>query len=67
MSSATYPEVVNGINLKENREKMCSGQLYTAFVPDLVSERRRAAQACAKYNREATEVSRREQVEMLKK
>ncbi|GAA5980522.1 hypothetical protein JCM5350_004333 [Sporobolomyces pararoseus] len=66
-SSSSQPTEWNGINLAENRARMEGGELYIAFVPDLIAERRRAAQACAKYNREATEVSRREQVEMLKK
>ncbi|GAA6022020.1 hypothetical protein JCM11491_005495 [Sporobolomyces phaffii] len=63
MSSTTE---YNGINLAENQARMERGELYTAFVPDLIAARRKAAQACAKYNRDATEVSRREQVEMLK-
>jgi hypothetical protein len=65
--SDTTPTEYNGINLAENKAKMERGELYTAFVPDLIAGRRRAAQACAKYNREATDVSRREQVEMLKR
>lgn len=57
----------NGIDLAENRRRMVRGELYTAFVPDLTKERRVASQACAAYNRSATEVSRREQVELFKK
>jgi hypothetical protein len=65
MSNNTQPTEWNGINLAENRKKMENGELYTAFVPDLIAERRRAAQACSKYNREASDVTRRQQVEML--
>ena len=43
------------------------GELYTAFVPDLTAERRKASQACAAYNRDALDVTRREQVELLRK
>ncbi|GAA5841294.1 hypothetical protein JCM11251_001617 [Rhodosporidiobolus azoricus] len=57
----------NGINLTENRQRMAAGELYTAFVPELIEERRRASKACAEYNSKATHVSRREQVELLKK
>ncbi|GAA6007410.1 sugar O-acetyltransferase [Rhodotorula paludigena] len=63
MSAGTW----NGIDLAENRRRMEAGELYTAFVPDLTAERRVAAQACGVYNREATEVTRRQQVEMLRK
>jgi hypothetical protein len=54
--------------LLENRQRMERGELYTAFVPDLTAERRKAAQACSRYNAKATleETSRREQVEMLR-
>lgn len=52
--------------LAENRARMERGELYTAFVPDLTKERRIASQACAKYNRLATEVSRREQIELFR-
>lgn len=43
------------------------GELYTAFVPDLTAERRKASQACAAYNRDALDVTRRKQVELLRK
>ncbi|GAA5942808.1 acetyltransferase [Sporobolomyces koalae] len=61
------PTEWNGINLAENRSRMERGELYCAFVPDLIADRRRASQACAQYNRDASHVSRREQVELLKK
>ncbi|GAA5913824.1 hypothetical protein JCM6882_007709 [Rhodosporidiobolus microsporus] len=57
----------NGINFAENRKAMLEGTLYTAFVPDLIDERRRTSKACAVYNNRATEVTRREQIIMLKK
>ncbi|GAA5919175.1 hypothetical protein JCM6882_003826 [Rhodosporidiobolus microsporus] len=63
----TWATVWNGVSLEENYARMERGELYTAFVPDLTAERRIASQACADYNRRATDVSRREQVEMLKK
>ncbi|GAA5968604.1 hypothetical protein JCM8115_003799 [Rhodotorula mucilaginosa] len=67
MSGANGNVTWNGIDLAENRRRMVRGELYTAFVPDLTKERRAASQACAAYNRLATEVSRREQVELFKK
>jgi len=57
----------NGIDLAENRARMERGELYTAFVPDLTAERRKASQACAAYNRDALDVTRRKQVELLRK
>ncbi|GAA5838913.1 hypothetical protein JCM9279_003897 [Rhodotorula babjevae] len=57
----------NGIDLAENRARMERGELYTAFVPDLTAERRKASQACAAYNRDALDVTRREHVELLRK
>ncbi|GAA5978397.1 hypothetical protein JCM11641_004677 [Rhodosporidiobolus odoratus] len=63
MSDLTW----NGVSFEENRARMVRGELYTAFVPDLTADRRRASQACSVYNRVATEVSRREQVELMRK
>ncbi|BGP41675.1 hypothetical protein JCM10449v2_005666 [Rhodotorula kratochvilovae] len=62
MASASW----NGIDLAENRARMERGELYTAFVPDLTADRRKASQACDAYNRNALNVSRREQVELLR-
>lgn len=67
MAEQTETPTWNGIDLVENRRRMERGELYTAFVPELTKERRVASQACAKYNRLATEVTRREQVELFKK
>jgi hypothetical protein len=67
MSGSNGNVTWNGIDLAENRRRMVRGELYTAFVPDLTKERRAASQACAAYNRLATEVSRREQVKLFKK
>ncbi|CEQ40202.1 SPOSA6832_01796, partial [Sporobolomyces salmonicolor] len=68
MANSTPFGTWSGIDLAKNRAAMLRGDLYTAFVPDLTAERRKAAKACAIYNREATEVAtRREQVELLRK
>ncbi|KAI9764505.1 MAG: hypothetical protein M1835_007559 [Candelina submexicana] len=48
---------------KTEKEKMLSGELYFAFVPELVAARRRAFHACNRYNN-AGEVSRRRLVEL---
>ncbi|GAA5856140.1 hypothetical protein JCM8547_002999 [Rhodosporidiobolus lusitaniae] len=52
--------------LAENRARMARGELYTAFVPDLIAARATAGEACAKYNRLAGEVTRREQVGLMR-
>ncbi len=53
------------IDLNENRRRMRDGELYYAFTPDLVAERRRASAACARFNA-AGDVSRRALIEMWK-
>ncbi|KAF7846180.1 hypothetical protein BT93_L4930 [Corymbia citriodora subsp. variegata] len=44
----------------ENKQRSLRGELYHAFTPELVAERRRCARACARYNN-AGEVTRRRQ------
>ncbi|GAA6023265.1 hypothetical protein JCM10207_005228 [Rhodosporidiobolus poonsookiae] len=56
----------NGIDLAENRRRKVAGELYTAFVPDLTVERRKASLACNAYNQHALDGSRRQQVELLR-
>jgi hypothetical protein len=41
---------------------MLRGELYYAFTPELIAERRRCANACRRFN-DAGEVSRRRLVE----
>jgi hypothetical protein len=48
----------------DNKEKMLRGELYYAFTPELVAERRQCEHACARFNA-AGEVSRRERAERL--
>lgn len=47
----------------ENKARALRGELYYAFTPELVQARRRASQACSRYNN-AGEVTRRRQVEL---
>lgn len=51
--------------VQANRRRMEAGELYYAFTPDLVADRRRAQAACERFNR-AGEVSRRELALMVK-
>jgi hypothetical protein len=51
--------------VSENKARALRGELYHAFTPELVAQRRRCARACSKYNK-AEEVTRRQQVEMWK-
>ncbi|KAI6090755.1 hypothetical protein F4821DRAFT_9624 [Hypoxylon rubiginosum] len=52
------------IDPEENRRRMRNGELYFAFAPDLVDDRRRCARACERYNT-AGEVDRRKLVELF--
>lgn len=60
------PNIVTApdVDPEENLERMRNGELYYAFVPDLIAERKRCALACSEFNK-ATDVSRRDQLEML--
>lgn len=49
--------------MSENKARALRGELYYAFTPELVKERRRCAIACQKYNAEAL-TTRRKQVEL---
>jgi hypothetical protein len=51
------------MDLVENKKRMQRGELYHAFTPDLVAERRRSEAACERFNN-AGDVSRRKRVEM---
>ena len=51
---------------KTEKEKMLSGELYSAFAPELVKERNRAASACNQMNSEG-ELSRRMMVKHWRK
>ncbi|ORY69725.1 galactoside O-acetyltransferase [Pseudomassariella vexata] len=54
------------IDLEENKRLMRNGELYYAFTPDLVADRKRCRLACEAYN-QAGDVSRRRLVELFKK
>lgn len=43
----------------ENRRRMAAGELYYAFHPDLVADRRRCGVACTRFNAAGYDVSRR--------
>ncbi|GAB7348688.1 hypothetical protein MBLNU459_g7434t1 [Dothideomycetes sp. NU459] len=49
----------------ENKARSLRGELYHAFTPELLTERRRCARACARYNN-AGEITRRRQIELWK-
>ncbi|KAL7812385.1 trimeric LpxA-like protein [Trichoderma aethiopicum] len=53
------------IDLAENRLRMARGELYYAFTPDLIQDRKCCARACRRLNT-AEEPTRRELVEMWK-
>ncbi|KAH6604209.1 WbbJ Acetyltransferase (isoleucine patch superfamily) [Trichoderma cornu-damae] len=53
------------IDPAENRRRMARGELYWAFTPDLIQDRKRCARACRRLNT-AEEATRRELVEMWK-
>lgn len=54
------------VDTQENRKLMEAGQLYYAFTPDLITDRRRCAMACDRFNR-AGGSTRRELAVMIKK
>ncbi|GAB1739282.1 hypothetical protein NU219Hw_g4028t2 [Hortaea werneckii] len=49
--------------MSENKARSLRGELYYAFTPELIAERRRCQQACERYNTSG-DVSRRKRVEM---
>lgn len=51
------------IDPEENKRRMRAGELYFAFTPDLIAERKRCKLALALYNEKADSMTRREQVE----
>jgi hypothetical protein len=53
------------LDLKENKRRMAAGELYYAFAPDILVDRRRCKIACKRFN-EAGDVSRRRLVELYK-
>lgn len=56
---------LRSIDKEENRRRMRNGELYYAFTPDLIADRRRCRKAYEKFNN-AEELSRRALVEMWK-
>lgn len=54
------------IDLEENLRRMRNGQLYYAFTPDLVADRRRCRHATDAFN-QAGDVSRRTLIELFKR
>ena len=49
--------------MSENKARALRGDLYYAFTAELVAARRRASQACNRFNN-AGDVTRRRQVEL---
>lgn len=54
------------VDTQENRKLMEASQLYYAFTPDLIADRRRCAMTCDRFNR-AGGSTRRELAVMIKK
>ncbi|KAM0747779.1 trimeric LpxA-like protein [Meredithblackwellia eburnea MCA 4105] len=54
------------ISPTQNRARMLNGQLYHAFVPDLIRDRNTAKKLCDIYNRTAPESTRRQALITLK-
>ncbi|KAI1878228.1 uncharacterized protein JN550_000410 [Neoarthrinium moseri] len=55
---------LRSIDLEENKRRMRNGELYHAFTPDLIADRKRCRLACDAYNR-AGDVPRRILVELF--
>lgn len=53
------------IDQRENRRRMENGELYYAFTPDLIADRKRCKSASDRFNA-AGDVSRRRCVELWK-
>ncbi|KAF1927301.1 uncharacterized protein M421DRAFT_421698 [Didymella exigua CBS 183.55] len=51
--------------LSANKQRMARGELYTAFTPELIAERARCKNACARYTN-AGEVPRRKLTELFR-
>jgi hypothetical protein len=56
---------IRSIDKGENRRLMRNGELYYAFTPDLIADRRKCTLACGRYNT-AGDVTRRTLVELWK-
>lgn len=56
---------IRSIDREENRRRMRDGELYYAFTPDLIADRRRCRKAYDKLN-SAEDMSRRALVELWK-
>lgn len=50
--------------LSQTKQKMLRGEMYHAFIPELVADRGRAKAAMRRYNAAVGEVSRREEVRL---
>lgn len=57
----------NDIDLAENRRRMLRGDLYYAFTPDLLEERRQCTVAVTRFNQASRLESRRHLVELWAK
>ncbi|KAI0191526.1 hypothetical protein EV127DRAFT_407468 [Xylaria flabelliformis] len=57
---------LRAIDQEENKRRMRNGQMYFAFTPDLIEERRRCREAFEQFN-STTDLSRRNQLELFLK
>ncbi|OIW33270.1 galactoside O-acetyltransferase [Coniochaeta ligniaria NRRL 30616] len=57
---------MNSVDPKENRRRMEAGELYFAFTPDLLADRKRCTVATQRFNNAGADISRRCLVEMWK-
>ena len=60
--ATTFPDGTP-IDPEENRRRMAAGELYYAYVPDLVANRRKCAAAVRRFNT-TLDPTRRELVQM---
>jgi hypothetical protein len=57
---------MGSVDPNENRRRMEAGELYYAFAPDLVEDRKRSATAVQRFNNASPYSSRRRLVELWK-
>lgn len=63
---SSYNCTMNSIDPRENRRRMEAGELYFAFTPDLIADRKRCSAASKRLNDAGGDESRRRLVELWK-
>jgi hypothetical protein len=57
---------LRSVDIEENLSRMRKGEMYYAFTPDLIADRKRCTAACRAFNN-AGDLSRRELAQLFKK